>query len=145
MNWEKDITMDAHMAKNSVCSLYVDPENSAGHVADHGHPFHWWPLRDIESVQPGRALEWPERMASPVSLLSCSRSLWRISLTHRIPELLADMERSQRLRVASETSLRLGFSHQWGSSDSSPSNPLSGPERGHNPSMSFNNHLWALS
>ena len=32
--------MDAHMAKNSVCSLYVDPENSAGHVADHGHPFH---------------------------------------------------------------------------------------------------------
>ena len=47
MNWEKDVTVDVHMAKNNVCNLYVDPENSAGHLAAHGHPFHWWSLRAI--------------------------------------------------------------------------------------------------
>ena len=39
MNWEKDVTVDACMAKNNVCNLYVDPENSAGHLAAHGHHF----------------------------------------------------------------------------------------------------------
>lgn len=44
MNREKDVTVDVCMAKNNVCNLYVDPDNSAGHLAARGHHFtdgHW--------------------------------------------------------------------------------------------------------